>query len=282
MNSTLPHLQHSSRSSCLAGNSPGSPKSLVSGNCRARVRQFPRGFTLVEIAIALFIITLLLGSILVPLTTQVEQRQVSDTQKVLEDIKEALIGHAVAKGYLPCPDRTSGGAGTANDTANDGVEDYNTGTGICFSTTLTGNVPWVTLNLGAMDIWGNRFRYRVHSAYAQRSPAAIFNLSTATNLTVTATSGGTLLTAASPDGAVAVIISHGKNGYGAMNALTNTARPAPPAGNLDEIDNSAGGTSYTSRTITGVGAAVQEFDDIVVWIGKYTLFNRMVAAGKLP
>ena len=246
-----------------------------------------RGFTLVEIAIAIFIIMLLLGSILVPLTTQVEQRQITETQKMLEDIKEALIGHAMAKGYLPCPDRTSGGAGTTYDTANDGIEDYNTGTGVCFSTTATGNIPWVTLGLGASDPWGNRFRYRVHSAYAQRTPAASFNLTTGTNLTVTATSGGTLLTAASPDGAVAVIISHGRNGYGAMNAQTNTVRPAPSS--VDELDNSAGGTSYTSRTHTvfanpcgGAGQPLCEFDDVVAWLGKYTLFNRMVAAGKLP
>jgi len=271
MDSTLPHLPHRSKRGYFAGISSGSPKRPVSGIC---------GFTLVEIAVAIFIITILLGSILVPLTTQVEQRQVSETQKMLENIKEALIGHAVAKGYLPCPDRTSGGAGTANDTANDGVEDYNTGTGICFSTTLTGNVPWVTLGLGAMDPWGNRFRYRVHSAYAQRAPAARFNFSTATNLTVTATSGGTLLTTANPDGAVAVIISHGKNGYGAMNALNNTARPAPTS--ADEVDNSAGGTSYTSRTITPLGSTAGEFDDIVIWLGKYTLYNRMVAADKLP
>jgi prepilin-type N-terminal cleavage/methylation domain-containing protein len=246
-----------------------------------------RGFTLIEVAVVLFVITLLLGSLLVPLTTQVEQRQISDTQRMLEDIKEALIGHAVAKGYLPCPDRTSGGAGTANDTANDGVEDYNTITGVCFSTTATGNVPWVTLGLGESDPWGSRFRYRVHGNYAQRGPATVFSLSTLTNLTVHATSGGTLLTAASPDGAVAVILSHGKNGYGAMNALTNTVRPAPTS--LDELDNSAGGTTYTSRTPTafaspcgGVNEPLCEFDDVVIWLGKYTLFNRMVAAGKLP
>jgi prepilin-type N-terminal cleavage/methylation domain-containing protein len=244
------------------------------------LRKNDRGFTLVEIAIAIFIITILLGSILVPLTTQVEQRQVSETQKTLEDIKEALVGHAVAKGYLPCPDRTSGGVGGANDTANDGVEDFNTGTGVCFSTTATGNVPWVTLGLGASDPWGNRFRYRVHSSFAQRSPAALFNLTTGTNLAVTATSGGTLLTAASPDGAVAVIISHGRNGFGAMNSQTNAARPAPTS--ADELDNSAGGTSYTSRAITAVGSTAGEFDDIVAWLGKYTLYNRMVAAGKLP
>jgi len=260
------------------------------------VRHRERGFTLVEIAIAIFIITILLGSILVPLTTQVEQRQVSETQKMLEDIKEALVGHAVAKGYLPCPDRTSGGAGAvgSNDFANDGIEDYNTGTGVCFSATATGNVPWVTLGLGASDPWGNRFRYRPHSLYAQRTgttctPAPcppLFNLSTTANLTVSATSGGTLLTAASPDGAVAVILSHGKNGFGAWNALTNTQRPLPVS--ADEVDNLTSPT-FTSRVPTafatpcgGAGQPLCEFDDIVIWIGKYTLYNRMVAAGKLP
>jgi len=234
------------------------------------------GFTLVEIAIAIFIITILLGSILVPLTTQVEQRQVSETQKMLEDIKEALIGHAIAKGHLPCPDRTTPGGGGANDTANDGVEDF--AAGVCYVGAVAGNVPWATLGLGAMDPWGNRFRYKVTPAYAQRSPI-VLNLTTATTLTVHSISAGPLLTAPG-DGAVAVIFSHGKNGFGAMNSQTNAARPAPTS--ADELDNSAGGTGYTSRAITQVGSTAGEFDDIVVWLGKYTLYNRMVAAGKLP
>lgn len=70
-----------------------------------------RGFTLIEVAVVLFIVTILLGSILIPLATQVEQRQISDTQKTLEEIREALIGFAVVNGYLPCP-----------DTDNDGTE----------------------------------------------------------------------------------------------------------------------------------------------------------------
>jgi len=267
----------------MAGISPGSPKRLVSGICRAGVRQIPRGFTLVEIAIAIFIITILLGSILVPLTTQVEQRQVSETQKMLEDIKEALIGHAIAKGHLPCPDRPSGGAGGANDTANDGVEDF--AAGVCYTGTAAGNVPWVTLGLGAMDPWGNRFRYKVTGAYAQRSPAALLNLTSAATLTVITTSGGTLLTGTNPDGAVAVIFSHGKNGFGAISATTGTANPAPSS--LDELDNSVGGSGYTSRpTYRPVSSTpaelAKEFDDAVTWLGKYTLFQRMVAAGKLP
>ena len=298
MNSTLRHLQHSSRSSYLAGISTGSPKTLVSGICRTGVRQIPRGFTLVEIAIAVFIIALLLGSILVPLTTQVEQRQVSETQKTLEDIKEALVGHAVAKGYLPCPDRTSGGAGTANDTANDGVEDFDAATGFCLGTLsgtwtvppaagntrrAVGNVPWVTLGLGASDPWGNRYRYAVDMEFSARSPQAgtPFSLSSTADLGVCTTAACTtrLTSTTAGESAVAVILSHGKNGRSAINASTGTANVA--ATSVDELDNT-GGSTYTSRAITPVDSTAGEFDDIVTWLGKYTLFNRMVAAGKLP
>jgi len=234
------------------------------------------GFTLVEIAIAIFIITILLGSILVPLTTQVEQRQVSETQKILEDIKEALIGHSVAKGYLPCPDRTSGGVGGANDTANDGVEDFNTGTGVCFSTTATGNLPWVTLGLGASDPWGNRFRFRVHSDFARRSPGTPFSLSTAANVTVKVSALGTNLT----DSAVAVVISHGRNGLGAIGAQTSVLNPTPSS--MDETANYSNTNNYVSHVQTAVGSTAGEFDDVVTWLGRYSLYNRMVSAGKLP
>jgi prepilin-type N-terminal cleavage/methylation domain-containing protein len=289
MNSTLPHLQPNAKTIYLAPIRSDSPSSLRLGICRSRARQIPRGFTLVEIAIAVFIITLLLGSILVPLTTQVEQRQVSETQKMLEDIKDALIGHAVAYGRLPCPDRITAGGGGPNDTANDGVEDH-TGTA-CFSLTQTGNVPWVTLGLGATDPWGNRFRYRVDPDFAHRT--ILFNFATSADLCVGSTASSCMspytapgrLTVGTPgpDGAVAVIISHGKNGYGAINTQTGVQNPCPPGGcSADEVDNSAGGTGYPSRSMTSVGAPAGEFDDIVIWISKFTLFNRMVAAGKLP
>ena len=301
MNSTLPHLQDSSKSRYLAKVSSGSPKLLVSGICRTRVRQIPRGFTLIEIALAIFIITILLASILVPLTTQVEQRQVSESQKMLEDIKEALVGHAVARGYLPCPDRTSGGAGTANDTANDGVEDFDAATGFCLGTlsgTWTvppaagntrragGNVPWVTLGLGASDSWGNRYRYAVDMEFSARPPQAgtPFTLASTADLGVCTTAACVtrFTSTTAGEAAVAVILSHGKNGYSGISASTGTANVA--ATSVDELDNT-GGATYTNRPIFRPASAADtanEFDDIVTWLAKYTLLNRMVAAGKLP
>jgi prepilin-type N-terminal cleavage/methylation domain-containing protein len=245
-----------------------------------------RGFTLIEIALAVFILGLLVGSILVPLHTQVEQRQTRETQRQLEEIREALVGFALAKGYLPCPDRTSGGAGTANDTANDGVEDYNTGTGACGVIVATappnlfsmGNVPWVTLGMGRQDAWGNRLRYVVLSGFAQRSPATSVTLSTNDNMgnlrvCETAACALTLSTTA-----VAVILSHGSNSYGAVNSANVTNAASPSA---DEVENTDADRNFVSRPRFTGGLATSEFDDIVIWLSRYTLFNRMTAAGSL-
>src|SRR5665647_1087323 len=61
------------------------------------------GFTLIEMAMVLMIVGLLLGGMLVPLSAQMDQRNVSDTQKTLSEIKEAIVGFTLANGRLPCP-----------------------------------------------------------------------------------------------------------------------------------------------------------------------------------
>lgn len=230
------------------------------------------GFSLIELAIAIFVITLLLGGLLVPLSTQVEQRKFSETQKVLDEIKEALMGYALANGYLPCPDKTTAaGVGTAND----GQEDVNAGTCV----TQEGNLPWVTLGLTGYDSWGNRFRYRVDAQFSQRAPT--FTLTTtSTTLRVCTTAACTSLLTTISDGPPAIVLSHGKNGYGAINSITGSANPAPTA--VDELENTNGNATFVSHPTSTAGSGAGEFDDIVVWLSREVLLNRMVAAGRLP
>ena len=229
-----------------------------------------RGFTLIELAVAMFILVLLLGSILVPLATQVEQRQVSDTQRTLEEVKEALTGFAVVNGYLPC-----------SDTDNDGLENVNAATGFCStvaSNISVGNLPWQTLGVASADVWGNRFRYVVHEQYARRSPASTFTLNTTSpNVRACASSTCGSILASS---AVAAILSYGKNGYGATNSLSGAVNPAPTS--ADELENTNNDRTVVSRVQTPVGTSAGEFDDIVTWLPVYILFNRMITAGKLP
>jgi prepilin-type N-terminal cleavage/methylation domain-containing protein len=262
-----------------------SSSGLALGICRTKVRQIPgraAGFTMIELAVAIVVIALLLGSILVPLQTQVEQRQIGDTQKTMEEIREVLVGFAAANGYLPCP-----------DTTGDGVADPVT-PGACPN--AEGFIPWVTLNVPQGDAWGNRFRYRVAAEFTNTPVAPCvasdgrLGLCDTGNINVN-TRASTKAIQALASNVVAVIISHGKNGYGAT-ATTGIARPPVPASNVDEATNAdPPGTTFISRTPTGIGTACSdtaagqpfcEFDDIVTWLSPYTVFNRMVAAGKLP
>lgn len=241
------------------------------------------GFTLVELAIGIFIIGLLLGSILIPLATQVDLRQTSETQKTLDEAREALIGFAIANNYLPCP-----------DTTGDGLSDPAV-PGVCPN--AEGFLPWATLNIGQSDVWGNRFRYRVSPDFTNvpATPCAVgdgrMGLCKSGNITVN-TRDAAKNTQVLASNVVAVIISHGKNGYGATGS-NGVARPAPPAANVDETTNAnPPGTTFLSRTPTTASGACSdappatqpycEFDDIVVWLSRFTLFNRMVAAEKLP
>lgn len=229
-----------------------------------------RGFTLIEIAVGLFIVSLILGSILIPLGTQVEQKQLSDTQKSMEEAKEALVGYTIANGYLPCPDLTTG----AN--SNDGQEDVTAGA--CTST--EGNLPWATLGVTGVDSWGNRIRYRADPTYSSHSTPFILTSNSALRVCTNAACSTLLTSGTAGQGAVAVLMSHGKNGLGAINSTTNAAYPAPTG--ADELANTDNNTIFVSRTQSAAGSTAGEFDDIVIWLSKNLLFNRMVAAGKLP
>lgn len=231
-----------------------------------------RGFTLIEIAVAIFIIALLLGSLLVPLTTQVEERQVSETEKTLGEIRDALLGFAIANGYLPCP-----------DTGTNGTENLSgSGCGTITAGIACGRFPHGNLGFANSDLWGNRLTYCVNELFARRGAGLTFTLSTPGNDIYICTTSGCGTTVSTT--AVAVILSHGRNGYGARNLATGNQNSCPPEGcsndEQENFDNNDRNIVWRARTASG--AAAGEFDDVVVWLPRYTLFNRMVAAGKLP
>lgn len=221
-----------------------------------------RGFTLAEIAIALVIIAILLGGLVMPLTAQIDLRNVTDANNTISDIRDALIGFAASrqaddgKPYLPCP-----------DTDNDGVENRSAG-GSCVSP--EGGIPWVDLGLGREDAWGNRFRYRVASSYSSRQTG--FTLSTPASLQACRTascSSGSILAIGVP----AVVLSHGKNGAGAINS-SGTTNPAPS--DADEIENADNDNNFVSHELS------PGFDDVVSWLSPNILYYRMIAASRLP
>ncbi|HJV92470.1 MAG TPA: hypothetical protein VJ572_03290 [Azonexus sp.] len=184
-------------------------------------------------------------------SAQIEQRYRSDTQLQLQEARDALLGYAAThiatdgKPYLPCP-----------DTDGDGSENR---TGVACTST-DGMLPSSDLGLTRTDSWGNRLRYHVHTNFARTDTG--FTLSTTTDLRICDLADCSSVLALSIP---AIILSTGKNGVG------------PGA---DEQANADGDRSFVSHTPTPAGA--NEFDDLVIWLSPNILYNRLIAAGRLP
>lgn len=242
-----------------------------------------QGFTLIELAIVLFIVTLLLGGMLLPLAGQQDIRNYGDTQKTLAETRDALLGFAMANDRLPCP---------AVDAAT-GIESP-VGGGVC-TNPYNGFFPAVTVGLAPinaqgylLDGWGgdaaNRVRYAVSTANSNAFTTASGMKGTgmtalAPDLRVCGTGTGlngegTVAAACAANAslatdAVAVVYSLGKNG--GVGGTTE-----------DEKHNPNPQTAVAADPAFVAAPQSTGFDDQVVWLSKSALFNRLVSAGRLP
>ena len=236
------------------------------------------GFTLVELAVVIAILGLVLGTMLAPLRAQIDAARIREAEQMLGEIREALIGHAITRGALPCPDVVSDGV--------DGV--------------------------ARADPWGRHFGYRVAQEFSNRvltgqPPAAgRLDLTDPGDITVLTrgddpgTAGtaelkhqsvATALTRSAP----ALVLSFGPNGLGGIGAATGHALAPPSGAAADETENADADAIFVSRVHSrgadGCDDADEssapplpscEFDDIVTWISTAVLMARLVEARVLP
>ena len=137
-----------------------------------------RGFTLIEIAIALFIIGIALIAVLKFSggLRDIQNRTLIRTQ--LDNIDIALVNFVAINKRLPCPANgllASGVAGAGVETLSPGPPPPgNPPIGNCNPTSqINGVLPWVSLGLteaDATDPWGGRMTYRVDPALAGGTP----------------------------------------------------------------------------------------------------------------
>jgi prepilin-type N-terminal cleavage/methylation domain-containing protein len=260
--------------------------------------KFQKAFTLIELSVVLFIISLLMVGLLGPVGTQIESQERQQTSDTMDDIIESLYGFAVINGYLPCP-----------DTDGDGLS--NGGPGTCTDASGDGWLPWQTLGINDQsDIWGNRFKYHVTTpgfttiddgtcsdggAMGDLDLCEIGDITIKTrgdNPTTTGTIEAKYDTINAATEIPAVVISHGRNGLGATT-INGVSLPATTAG-TDEAENDDADTddNFYSRSFsegsedctddTDETNPLCDFDDMVRWISPNILKNRMVKAEKLP
>jgi prepilin-type N-terminal cleavage/methylation domain-containing protein len=259
-----------------------------------------RGFTLVELAVVLAIIGLLLGSLMYTLSAQTDQRAREQTQRSLDQAREAVLGFAVANGRLPYP----------ASAASNGIESPAGGAADCTNYN-DGFLPAVTLgfqptdaNGYAVDAWNNRIRYAVSRNIANCSgTTTVPHFTNRINLKQNGMScqpgNNELLVCKSSQSApapavgscggagdnavtnlgtvVAVIFSSGKN-----YASAPTAAAANAAARFDEAANLDANSVYINHFPAPGGAAGGEFDDMMVWIPVGLLYGRLTTAGVLP
>ena len=239
---------------------------------------------MLELAIALMIVALLLGGMLNPLGAALETKQRARADLQLQRIREALTGFAMVNGYLPCPTTTTDPASNSY-----GLED----TACDSEPAAEGYLPWRTLGVPETDPWGlprsaasdpfnGYWRYRVDRNFS--NSVALFTMRTAQadNLTVVDARG--MLLTAPTETPVAIVYSTGAN---LVQDEENARFEGAPCGNPDGY-NAGKGTScpdgeplYQGGDVSGTGRAAT-YDDMLVWLSRPRLFNRMVTAGRLP
>jgi len=277
-----------------------------------RRRLSRRGFTLIELAMSLFVVALLMGSVMYTLSAQTEQRMRTDSLRSLDEAKELLITFAIVNGRLPCPaSTTSNGAESDSPAGSRNCTNYYSG---FLPARAIGFQPQDASGYG-LDAWGNRIRYAVSQSVpvnsqtprvcrpvnpttAPSTPHFTHKDNLRTNgidcapndLVVCAAASGINTAPPSCNAAApvtnqnvvaAVIWSQGKN-FASSTYLGVKGQ----AGDDERANNKTAANSNHAVFITHppapAGAAGGEFDDLLIWIPAGQLYGRLVASGVLP
>jgi prepilin-type N-terminal cleavage/methylation domain-containing protein len=268
------------------------------------------GFSLVELAVVMMIVTILLATTMYTLSAQSEQRNLSDTQRRLEDAREMLLSFAVLNGRLPCPASSASNGDEAPAGGGNCTDGY---TGFLPARAI-GYTPVDPSGYG-VDAWGNRIRYAVSiNSNVGANPDYTFTTSNGmrTNYSTTGSnlipvdllvctsygSSGSVATtgpscgaiADSPPGVaatnqnvvVAVVWSQGKN--------FNTASFGGVGGQSGTSESFNNKVKTPANSVHGVFihhparafSESNEYDDQMVWLPVSVLYSRMIAGGQLP
>lgn len=222
------------------------------------------GFSLLELAIVLLILGILMSGVLVAVSETTENTRRTQTRQQLDSLREALYGFAQANGRLPCPALVSSDGTEARGATFDSVEG-----GICEN--RFGYIPAATIGFsGAVnedglltDAWNQPIRYAVgHDSLTNATNLAdLYPFEDTTTLFTIRGGNAEVIT----NHAASVLLSTGADGS------------ISPPGSVNEDE-------YINGNITFISSSYSEenFDDIIIWMSPYILYNRLISAGRLP
>lgn len=228
---------------------------------------YAQGFSLLEMALALVILSLMMGWLMTPLRVQYGLQKYQQTEQRLIQAQQALLGHAIVYHYLPCPDTDEPPDGWENVLANQSC------------TSDEGVLPWAQLGIVAFDAWGRFFRYRADSTFTHHSQwFSISAAESASNIQVSVEAGAVTSIPSRP---VAIILSHGENGLGGIQSVSGgQAYPMVAPTQADELENADGDLVFVDKSQQQTENAV--FDDRLIMLSPKVLIQQMVQAQRLP
>lgn len=225
------------------------------------------GFSLLELAIAVVILSLISGWLITPLRMHLSQAAYRETAQRLHTIQQALLGHALIMHYLPCPDTDMPPDGWENVLANQSCDQPE------------GILPWQQLSVPPTDSWGRFFRYRADQTFTHHGIRfSIADAEGASSLQVTGETGQMTSTASRP---VAIVLSHGENGLGGIQsgAAGQMYVMAPPQ-HVAELENADADVSFIDQSQQHAASGV--YDDVLIMLSPKVLIATMVQAQRLP
>lgn len=214
-----------------------------------------QGFTIIELAVVLTIVGLLIASLLVPLSTQINSSKTQGNYEMLAQAKQALINYAVMNKRLPCP-ASQKEIGKEDSTLCD----------------AQGYLPWADLGVSQSDAWGYPLLYRIDSTYQEEIPNSI----TTTRLAIEVQEGTII-----PD-VVAIVFSYGKNGQYALKKNPLSIFPEAFANVFLEDQSYFCGLDQIGVDKICYNAqknSTSPSDDDFVWLTQSVLMEQVVAAG---
>jgi len=111
-----------------------------------------RAFSLLELALILVVLGAIMTLGVGVLSSIVKNNKMRETESILEEVRESLVGYVMTNGRLPCPDADG-----------DGHEDSSSGSCTCSLPDCF--LPYVTINVRGSDAYGRKLYYNVDSIF---------------------------------------------------------------------------------------------------------------------